>query len=110
MENWDSLSGSRLGTIEKKGRGIMGRLRLRVKEVAKEKNFKMMDLVRDARLALNTVRSIYHDPYRTVNTDTIMRLANALGVNALDLIEEVSDDVARAEIEAIKKGLSIDET
>lgn len=87
----------------------MGRLRLRVKEVAKEKGFKIMDLVRDARLALNTVRSIYHDPYRTVNTDTIMRLANALGVNALDLIEEVPDDVARAEMEAIRKSSQGDE-
>lgn len=88
----------------------MGRLRLRVKEVAKERGFKIMDLVRDAHTAFNTVRSIYHDPYRTVNTDTIVRLANALGVNALDLLEEISDDVARAEMEAIRKGSPVDES
>ena len=70
----------------------MGRLRLRVKEVAKEKGVTMMDLVRKSYLTLNTVRSIYHDPYRTINTDTLKRLADALDVPILYLVEEVPDE------------------
>ena len=43
-------------------------------------------------VALNTIRAIYHNPYRTVNTDTLQRLADALGVSVFDLMEEVPDD------------------
>jgi DNA-binding Xre family transcriptional regulator len=40
-------------------------------------------------VALNTIRSIYHDPYRAVNTDTLLRLADALDVSIFDLLEEL---------------------
>jgi len=73
----------------------MLRVRLRVKEVAKEKGMSMIGLVRRSEVALGTVRSIYHDPFRTVNTDTLKRLADALGVSIHDLIEEVPDETAK---------------
>jgi len=70
----------------------MSRVRLRVKEVAKEKGMSMIGLVRRSEVALGTVRSIYHDPFRTVNIDTLKRLADALGVSIHNLIEEVPDE------------------
>lgn len=66
----------------------MRRIRLRVKEVAKEKGISMQMVSHLALLSLNTVRAIYHDPYRVVNTDTLIRLADALDVSVKDLFEE----------------------
>jgi DNA-binding Xre family transcriptional regulator len=70
----------------------MSRIRLRVKEVAEAKGINMTLLSHKSYVALNTIRAMYHNPYRTVNTDTLQRLADALGVSVFDLIEEVSDD------------------
>lgn len=70
----------------------MRKIRLCVKEVAKEKGISMQMVSHLALLSLNTVRSIYHDPYRVVNTDTLLRLANALDVPVTELFkEEVSE-------------------
>jgi len=82
----------------------MTKLRLRVKEVATEKKMSMSVLSHRSYAALSTIRAIYREPFRPVSTDTLMRLADALEVSIHDLIEEVPDDVARAEMEAIKKG------
>ncbi|MBO0789672.1 MAG: helix-turn-helix transcriptional regulator [Ktedonobacteraceae bacterium] len=67
-------------------------LRLRVKEVAKEKGFGQGKLARAADMAPNTVRAIYRDPFREVTTTTINKLAKALGVPVTDLIEDIPDD------------------
>ena len=55
----------------------------------------MMALTRKSYVALNTIRSIYHDPYRVVNTDTLLRLADALEVSIFDLIEELPGDTEK---------------
>ena len=66
-------------------------LRLRVKEVATEQGMSMMDLSRRSYVALGTIRAIYHNPYRSVTTDTLQKLAEALAVPVSDLfIEEDS--------------------
>ncbi|QBD75420.1 XRE family transcriptional regulator [Ktedonosporobacter rubrisoli] len=70
----------------------MPRLRLRVKEVSQEKGVSIMMLSRKSYLALNTIRSIYHNPYRRVGTDTLQKLAKALEVSIFDLMEEVPDE------------------
>ena len=67
-------------------------VRLRVKEVAKEKGFSMGKLQRDADVAYNTVKRMYKNPYHVVTTDTLGKLARALGVPLGELIEEVSDE------------------
>ena len=74
-------------------------LRLRVKEVAKEKGFSQGKLARAADMATNTLRAIYRDPYREVTTTTINKLAKALNVPVTELIEDVTDDTYRKEIE-----------
>ena len=69
-------------------------LRLRVKEVAKEKGFSQGRLQRKADISLNTLRAIYHDPFKEVSTGTINKLAQALGVPVTELIEDVPDSEA----------------
>ena len=78
-------------------------LRLRVKEVAKEKGFSQGRLARAADMATNTLRAIYRDPYREVSTVTINKLAKALGVPVTELIEDVSEEVAWKETQEAKK-------
>jgi transcriptional regulator with XRE-family HTH domain len=78
-------------------------LRLRVKEVAKEKGFSQGKLARAADMATNTLRAIYRNPYREVSTVTINKLAKALDIPVTELIEDVSEEVARKEMEETKK-------
>jgi DNA-binding Xre family transcriptional regulator len=66
-------------------------VRLRVKEIAKEKGFSMGKLQRDADVAYNTVKRMFKDPYYITTTETLGKLARALGVSPGELIEEVSD-------------------
>ncbi|QBD76298.1 XRE family transcriptional regulator [Ktedonosporobacter rubrisoli] len=72
-------------------------LRLRVKEVAKEKGIGQMKLARMADMASNTLRAIYRDPYREVATTTINKLAKALGVPVTELIEDVPEEMYEQE-------------
>ncbi len=66
-------------------------VRLRVREVAKEKGFSMGRLQRDADVAYNTVKRMFKDPYYITTTETLGKLAKALGVSPGELIEEVPD-------------------
>ena len=68
-------------------------VRLRVKEIAKEKGFSMGKLQREADVAYNTVKRMYKDPYYITTTETLGKLAKALGVSPGELIEEVPDGV-----------------
>ena len=68
-------------------------VRLRVKEIAKQKGFSMGKLQRDADVAYNTVKRIYKNPYHVITTETLGKLAKALGVPLGELIEEVPDDM-----------------
>jgi len=67
-------------------------VRLRVKEVAREKGIGMGKLQRDADVAYNTVKRMYKNPYHVITTETLGKLARALGVPLGELIEEVSDE------------------
>lgn len=67
-------------------------VRLRIKEVAKEKGFSMGKLQRDADVAYNTVKRMFKDPYYITTTETLGKLARALGVPPGELLEEVSED------------------
>lgn len=67
-------------------------VRLRVKEISKEKGFSMGKLQRDADVAYNTVKRIFKDPYYITTTETLGKLAKALGVPPGELIEEVPNE------------------
>jgi len=66
-------------------------VRLRVKEVAKEKGISMGKLQRDADIAYNTIKRMFKDPYYITTTETLGKLARALGVPPGELLEEVSN-------------------
>lgn len=68
-------------------------IRLRVKEVAKEKGMSMSRLSRKSDVDLTTIRRIYHEPTKANPTvETLGRLATALGVHPGDLLEQVPDE------------------
>ena len=70
-------------------------VRLRVKEVAKEKGISMGKLQRDADIAYNTIKRMFKDPYYITTTETLGKLARALGVSPGELIEEVPNDLRK---------------
>lgn len=67
-------------------------LRLRVKEVANEKGLSMNKLSQKSEVSYHIIRDIYRNPFKTINTDTINRLARTLGVPVTALIEDVSEE------------------
>jgi len=67
-------------------------VRLRVKEIARAKGVSMGKLQRDADVAYNTVKRIFKDPYYVTTTETLGKLAKALGVSPGELIEEDLND------------------
>ena len=67
-------------------------LRLRIKEVAEERGYNMSSLSRKSDVSFKTVKRLWKDPYQTANTDTLERLATALGVDVRELLETVPED------------------
>ena len=67
-------------------------IRLRVKEVARKKGISMGKLQRDADVAYNTVKRMYKNLFHVITTETLGKLAKALGVPPGELIEVVPDD------------------
>ncbi|HXR65368.1 MAG TPA: helix-turn-helix transcriptional regulator [Ktedonobacteraceae bacterium] len=70
--------------------GVDFMIRLKVQEVAARKKMSMRKLAKNADIAYNTLRTIYRDPYRSISTDTLDKLAEVLGVDASELIESVN--------------------
>ena len=64
-------------------------IRLRVKEVANEKGISQGKLSRSSDVDIKTLQKIYRHPLSVVTTETLDKLARALGVSVHDLIEEV---------------------
>src|SRR5690349_14561284 len=81
----------------------LGMMRLRGKEIEKAKGFTQGRLARAADMAPNTLRDIYRDPYRAISVVTLNKLAKALDVSVTELIEDVSEEFAKAEKEKIRK-------
>ena len=67
-------------------------LRLKVKEVAEAKGINQAQLSRRADIGYSTIRRIYDDPGYAINFSTLERIAKALGVPALELVEELPDE------------------
>jgi DNA-binding Xre family transcriptional regulator len=67
-------------------------VRLRVKEVAQEKGISQGKLSRSSDVDIKTLQKIYRYPTSIVTTETLDKLAKALGVSVRDLIEDVPDN------------------
>jgi DNA-binding Xre family transcriptional regulator len=62
--------------------------RTKIREIAESKNFNASSLSRRADLAYGTVHQLWNDPSRDVSLRTLEKLATALGVTVVDLIED----------------------
>ena len=72
-------------------------VRLRVKEVAKERGISMGKLHRQADVSYKTIKRIYSDPFYATTTITLGKLARVLRVPPGELIEEVPDGIEERE-------------
>ena len=66
-------------------------IRLRVKELAQTKGISQGKLSRMSDVDENTIKRIYRNPTAIVSTETINKLAAALGVATTDIIEDIPD-------------------
>jgi transcriptional regulator with XRE-family HTH domain len=66
-------------------------VRLKVKEIAEQKGFSQGLLGRKANVDVRTMRKIYRDPHASITLVVLGRLAEALSVDASELIESSSD-------------------
>jgi len=73
-------------------------VRLRVKEVARNKGISMGKLHRQADVSYKTIKRIYSDPFYATTTITLGKLARVLGVSPGELIEEVPDDAEAEDV------------
>jgi transcriptional regulator with XRE-family HTH domain len=60
-------------------------VRLRVKEIAKEKGISMGKLSRSADITYRTIQRIYNEPDYVPTIPTLEKIAKALGVNISEL-------------------------
>lgn len=67
-------------------------LRLRIKEVARQKGFSMNKLSQRSEVSYHVIRDIYRDPFKSITTDTLNRLAKALSVPVTEIIEDVPEE------------------
>lgn len=66
-------------------------IRLRVREIAEQKGISRTKLSRASDTNYKTIDLIWKNPYMEVRTYTLARIAKALGVRVVDLIEEEPD-------------------
>ncbi len=67
-------------------------IRLRVKEIAQAKGISQGKLSRMSDVDDNTIKRIYRNPTAIVSTETINKLAKALGVSTMEIMEDVPDE------------------
>jgi transcriptional regulator with XRE-family HTH domain len=66
-------------------------IRLRVKEIAQAKGISQGKLSRMSDIDDNTIKRIYRNPTAIVSTETINKLAKALGVSTMEIMEDVPE-------------------
>ena len=67
-------------------------VRLRIREIAEQQGFNISSLSRKSDVSQNTVRRLWHDPYRHVDMFVLERLAKTLNVPIGNLLEIVPDE------------------
>ncbi len=67
-------------------------IRLKVKEVAETKDISQRKLSKLSGVDIKNIQKIFRDPFRIVNTETLDKLAKALGVDVRELIESIPDE------------------
>jgi DNA-binding Xre family transcriptional regulator len=79
--------------MEKEAAGYHAHMvRLKIKEVAARKQISQRKLAKLADIDLRHVQRIFRDPYASVTTRTLDKLAKALQVDVSELLESVPDE------------------
>ena len=65
--------------------------RLKVREIAEQQGWTQAKLQRAADVNSRTMSGIWHDPYRRVTYEVLVKIARVLKVEVTDLVEEESD-------------------
>jgi transcriptional regulator with XRE-family HTH domain len=68
-------------------------IRLRIKEVAKEKGFNQSSLAREAGIGFTTVKQLFRNEHHDASLGILEKIAKAMGVSIHDLIEELPDEL-----------------
>jgi transcriptional regulator with XRE-family HTH domain len=66
-------------------------VRLKVKEIAKQKGLSQRKLFLRSGVDIRTLQRIWRDEHTNITLDTLGRLARALGVDSSELIEGVAE-------------------
>ncbi len=66
-------------------------IRLKVKEVAELKGISQRKLSLQSGVDIRLIQRIFRDPYRSITTATLNKIAKVLGVDASELIESEPD-------------------
>ncbi len=66
-------------------------VRLKIKEKAEEHGISQGRLSRLSDVDIKTIKRIYRDPLTIVTTETLGKIAKALGIDASELIESEPD-------------------
>ncbi len=67
-------------------------IRLRIKEICEEKKMSQRKLSKLTGMDIKNIQRIFRNPYSVVTTDTLDRIAEALNVDARELIESIPTD------------------
>lgn len=63
-------------------------VRLRVKEVAEERGWKLSSLAREAKVYLNTASRYWHNTTSSYDVEIMVKFARVLGVRFTELIDD----------------------
>lgn len=66
-------------------------IRLKVREVAEAQGYNMSSLSRRADIPYLTIKRVWKNPFYELKLATIAKIAKALNVRSIDLIEDVED-------------------
>lgn len=94
--------------MQQKTRAHARMIRLKVKEIAKQKDIGQGLLARMANMDVKTLKRIYRNPYAEISTFTLDKLAKALKVDASELIESVPDELAQDDLPPVPDVLEDD--
>lgn len=65
--------------------------RLKIREIAEQRGWTQSKLQRAADVNSRTMSGIWHDPYRKVTYEVLVKVARVLQVDITDLVEEEQD-------------------
>ena len=71
--------------------------RLKIREIAEERGFSMGLLQRKANVAVKVIQSVWRNDRHDISFNTLIKIAEALGVRVTDLIDDEEEPVSLPE-------------